>query len=206
MMKYWLFYTGTSMEYKSKGWTPDSKLGISVADSPDGPWEKLPNNPIFKNSENAKDFDSKLIDDACLIVRGGKYWLYYKGRQQGKRPTHTQMGLAIADKPGGPYIRHESNPVIEGNHEVVVWPQGDGVAALIGKVGPEEIQRTVQYSKDGINFTKTHDSPEVPFAGGTYRPEAFTDSNQGEAVKWGVEIGKGRGLPFIQRFDLEWSK
>lgn len=201
--KYWLFYTGISKKPKVK---PDSKIGIAVADSPDGPWERLPNNPVLKNSENRADFDSHLIDDACLIVRDGKYWFYYKGRQIGKKPNQTQMGLAIADHPGGPYIRHPENPVIPGNHEVVVWPQGTGVAAMIGGVGPKEIQHTIQYAEDGIHFTKTHNMPKTPFAGGTYRPEAFTDSNLGEAPRWGVEIGRGGKLLCIQRFDLEWQE
>ncbi|MGJ8644422.1 MAG: family 43 glycosylhydrolase [Luteolibacter sp.] len=201
--KYWLFFTGISKNPKVK---PDSKIGIAVSDSPDGPWERLPENPILKNSEVKTDFDSHLIDDACLIVRDGKYWFYYKGRQLGKSPSQTQMGLAIAEMPQGPYVKHKGNPVIPGNHEVVIWPQGTGVAAMIGTVGPEEITKSIVYSEDGVHFSKTHNVVNVPHAGGTYRPEAFSDSNQGEAPLWGVEIGKGAKLPFIRRFDIEWSE
>ncbi len=199
--KYWLFYTGISKHPKVK---PDSKIGIAVSDSPDGPWERLSNNPVLKNSERKSDFDSHLVDDSCLIVRDGKYWFYYKGRQLGKSPSQTQMGLAISENPGGPYIRHKGSPVIPGNHEVVVWPQGTGVAAMIGKVGPKDIVRTIQYAEDGVNFTKTHDLSEEAFAGGTFRPEAFTNSNKGEAPTWGVEIGPAGKLLCIQRFDIEW--
>ena len=85
------------------------------------------------------------------------------------------MGLAIADKPQGPYVRVEENPVIPGNHEVLVWPQGKGVAAMIGTTGPKEITRSIMYSEDGLHFSKTHDVIEcspcggrVP-AGGLYR-------------------------------------
>lgn len=201
--QYWLFYTGISKNPKVK---PDSKIGIAVSDSPSGPWKKLDTNPVLKNGNNKSDFDSHLVDDACLIVRDGKYWLYYKGRQLGKKVNQTQMGLAIADHPGGPYLRHPENPVIPGNHEVVVWPQGKGVAAMIGKVGPKDIVKTIQYAEDGVNFTKTHDMASTPFAGGTYRPEAFSDTNQGEAPAWGVHIGKGGKLYCIQRFDIEWSE
>ena len=201
--KYWLFYTGISKNMKVK---PDSKIGIAVSDSPAGPWERLPNNPVLKNGPNKADFDSHLVDDSCLIVRDGKYWFYYKGRQLGKSPSQTQMGLAIADKPGGPYVRHEANPVIPGNHEVVVWPQGTGVAAMIGKVGPKDIVHTIQYAEDGVNFKTTHKTEGEVFAGGTYRPEAFTGSTEGEIPPWGVEIGKGKKLLHIQRFDLENSE
>ena len=64
---------------------------------------------------------------------------YYKGRQQGKSPAQTQLGLAVADKPEGPYIKHPKSPVIPGNHEVLVWPEGKGVAALIGNSGAEGV-------------------------------------------------------------------
>ena len=188
---------------------PDSKIGIAVSDSPDGPWERLATNPALKNSDNRTDFDSHLVDDACLIVREGKYWLYYKGRQLGKSPGQTQMGLAIADKPEGPYVRHEANPVIPGNHEVLVWPQGKGVAAMIGTTGPKAITNSILYAEDGIHFSKTHNVTSGPWAGGAYRPEAFTQSGKGEIPWWGGEIGRAKvkkTLPFIQRFDVNVRK
>ncbi len=205
--KYWLFYTGTSRSYYKKPFNPDSKIGIAVSDSPDGPWERLETNPALTNSDDPEQFDSHLIDDACLIVRNGKYWFYYKGRQLGKSPGQTQMGLAIADKPEGPYVRHPGNPVIPGNHEVLVWAQGKGVAAMIGTTGPKDIVNSVLYAEDGVHFTKTHKVKNGPWAGGAYRPGAFTDSGKGKIPEWGVEIarpkGKGKGrLPCIGRFDV----
>ncbi len=208
--RYWLFYTGTSRKYE-QGFIPDSKIGIAVSDSPAGPWERLATNPALKNSDSRDDFDSHLVDDACLIVREGKYWVYYKGRQLGKSPRQTQMGLAIADHPQGPYVKHQSNPVIPGNHEVLVWPQGNGVAAMIGTTGPKEIMNSILYAEDGIQFSKTHNVTNGPWAGGAYRPEAFTQSGKGELPEWGVEIGsakqnKNRRLPFIQRFDVSGDR
>ncbi|WP_146462206.1 family 43 glycosylhydrolase [Rubripirellula tenax] len=200
--RYWLFYTGTSKTF-GKGFHPDSKIGIAVSDSADGPWERLATNPALRNSDNPDDFDSHLIDDACLLVRDEKYWFYYKGRQLGKSPAQTQMGVAIADKPEGPYVKYENNPVIPGNHEVMVWPQGSGVAAMIGTTGPKQITRSILYSEDGFRFSKTHKIISVPTAAGAYRPEAFNQSGDGKQIQWGVHIGKRGGfLPFIQRFDL----
>lgn len=202
--RYWLFFTGVSRYPKGVKGGPDSKIGIAVSDSPDGPWEKLSTNPALSNSADPEQFDSHLVDDACLIVRGGKYYFYYKGRQLGKSPAKTQMGLAISDKPEGPYVRYEGGAVIPGNHEVMIWSEGEGVGALIGTTGPPEIKRSLMYSEDGFKFEKTHDVLKSPFAPGGYRPEAFTDSNKGERLQWGVHIGKQRGmLPFIERYDLE---
>ncbi|MFC7338759.1 family 43 glycosylhydrolase [Haloferula chungangensis] len=205
--RYWLFYTGTTKSY-GKGFTPDSKIGIAVSDSPDGPWKRLPNNPALKNSDDPQDFDSMLVDDACLMTRDGKYWFYYKGRQQGKSPAETQMGLAIAAKPEGPYRKHEANPVIPGNHAVLAWPQGKGVAAMIGVSGPAEIINSVMYAEDGIHFSKTHHALDGPRAAGSYRPEAFTESGTGKPIQWGVEIGKhtGKELPYLHRVEIEWSE
>ena len=98
--RYWLFYTGTSRKF-GKGFNPDSKIGIAVSDSPDGPWERLATNPALKNSDNPEDFDSHLVDDACLIVREGKYWFYYKGRQLGKSPGANQAGLGHRGRTAG---------------------------------------------------------------------------------------------------------
>lgn len=113
------------------------------------------------------------------------------------------MGVAIADQPQGPYVKYENNPVIPGNHEVLVWPQGTGVAALIGTTGPKEITRSILYAEDGLHFTKTHDVIDVPHAAGAFRSEAFTDSGLGKQIQWGVHIGTRKGsLPFIERFDL----
>ncbi|MDF7825962.1 family 43 glycosylhydrolase [Pontiellaceae bacterium B12227] len=203
--RYWLFYTAISKHMKVR---PDSKIGIAVSDSPDGPWEKLATNPVLKNSDNSADFDSHLVDDSCLMVRDGKYWLYYKGRPLGKSAHYTQMGLAIAEKPEGPYIKHPENPVIPGNHAVLAWPQGKGVAAMIGVTGPADLINTVQYAEDGVHFIKTHDAVDGPRAGGAYRPEAFTNSGAGKPIQWGVEIGKHKGkeLPYIHRVDIEWSE
>ncbi len=202
--KYYLFYTGTSNPYNKKPFNPDSKIGLAIADSPNGPWKRIKDNPVITNSSNKDDFDSHLIDDACLIVREGKYWLYYKGRQLGKTPAFTKMGVAIADKPEGPYIKYKGNPVIRGNHEVVIFPQGKGVGALIGTTGPKDLIKSILFSEDGINFNKRHsNTTSSPHAAGLYRPEAFTESGKGNLFQWGVHIGKKRGyLPFIQRFDI----
>ncbi|WP_146561622.1 family 43 glycosylhydrolase [Posidoniimonas corsicana] len=200
--RYWLFYTGTSRVF-AKPFSPDSKIGAAVSDSPDGPWERIGSAPLVRNSDSPEAFDSHLVDDACLIVRNNKYWLYYKGRQLGKSPGQTKMGLAIADRPQGPYVKHLENPVIAGNHEVFVWPQGKGVAAMIGTTGPNEITESILYAADGVHFSKTHNVAEGPWAAGGYRPQAFSDSGAGAIPLWGIEIARRKNqLPFLQRFDL----
>jgi len=201
--KYYLFYTGTSRPYSKKPFNPDSKIGLAISSSPNGPWKRIKDNPVITNSSNKDDFDSHLIDDACLVIREGKYWLYYKGRQLGKSPAQTKMGVAIADKPEGPYIKYEGNPVIKGNHEVAIFPHGKGVGAMIGTTGPKDLVKTIQYAEDGIHFKKISSITSSPVAAGLYRPEAFTESGKGNMFEWGVRLNSRKGyLPFIQRFNV----
>lgn len=204
--RYWLFYTAVPKPFLNSG--PNitkTAIGIAVADSPDGPWKKLAGNPILKASDDPKAFDSMRVDDACLLVRGGKYWLYYKGRQWNNTPANTKMGVAIANKPQGPYLKHAGNPVIGGGHEVLVWPFGTGAVAMVN-IGPQGIARTLQYAPDGLKFTKLQDLKTVPSAAGAYRPEAFTDNGKGGMPNWGIYIGSKKGcLPFLARFDCEWN-
>ena len=206
--KYYLFYTAQSTVQKtSEGFTGAIRgIGIAVSDSPDGPWKKLPTNPALVPGEDIIDFDSHVVDDSCLIVRDGKYWLYYKGRQWGTPPTETQMGVAIAESPEGPYVKHQSNPLAEGGHEVLVWPQGDGVGALVGmKLKREQdFPFRLMFAKDGIHFEQVGEieNQNSPWAPGAYRPEAFTGSGKGEMIQWGLHIGGQRPELFLERFDL----
>lgn len=207
--KYYLFYTGVNNPYRD----PDlekskTRLGIATSDSPDGPWTKLSSNPILVPSTDTTQFDSHRIDDASVLVRNGTYWLYYKGRQWGKGATETKMGVAIADKPEGPYIKYKNNPVVKGGHEVLVWPLGKGVATMIGTVGPKEITRSIMYAEDGFHFKKTYDftNTNVPHAPGAYRPEAFTDSGNGKMIEWGLHRVTKNGAAFLERFDLKFDK
>jgi len=206
--KYYLFYTGVPKPFNNEGnKVTKTAIGIAVAEWPDGPWEKLMSNPVLEPvNERWRKFDSMRVDDACLLVRDNKYWLYYKGRRWGDTPAHTEMGLAVAEKPEGPYKRYVANPVIKGGHEVLVWPVGHGVAALVN-IGPKGVGKTVQYASDGLDFSNMMDLDEVPNGPGAYRPEAFTDSGDGRMIEWGLHIGSREGsLPFLERYDCQWER
>jgi predicted GH43/DUF377 family glycosyl hydrolase len=203
--KYYLFYTGVPKPFNNQGnKVTKTAIGVAVADSPHGFWEKLEDNPVLElGDQRRKKFDSMRVDGACLLVRDGKYWLYYKGRRWNDTPAHTEMGLAVARQPEGPYERC-AHPVVKGGHEVLVWPVGHGVAAMMN-IGPEGIGKTLQYAPDGLEFSRMMDLEQVPRAPGAYRPEAFTDSGDGRMIEWGLHIGCQEGtLPFLERFDCQW--
>ena len=203
--KYYLYYTGTSVEKEFVPRGPDATLkhiGVALADNPDGPWKKFGQNPVLSPGQGDV-WDNVLVDDAHIIVRNGKYWFYYKGDHRSGGPRNTKWGLAIGDQPTGPFVRHAGNPLI-GGHTVCVWPHRDGVAALVDKAGPERF--TVQWSPDGIHFERAARLGQVHTGCGPYDPDAFTDTENGGGISWGVaqhrdpSIGKN---VHIIRFDVD---
>jgi hypothetical protein len=147
------------------------------------------------------------------LVRDGKYWLYYKGEPMGyKGPSDTtgvMWGVAIADRPEGPYVRHPLSPVTNSGHEVCIWPCREGVAALCAWDGPEK--NTIQYAPDGLNFTVKANVEIPPHAAGAYRPDAYTNTKDGTGITWGLCHIPDFMTPlpyysFIIRFDCDLSR
>lgn len=196
--KYYLAYDGAD-----RPWSDHSPAmeGLAVSDSPDGAWQKLPANPINVPTDTPGLFDSFRVCDVCLLIREGKYWWYYKGRGAGKHPSETKQGVAIAERPEGPYRKYKGNPVVHGGHEVLAWPHRSGVAMLIGTVGPEGVRKTIQYASDGLNFHPVARIVNPPIAPGGYRPDAFTDVEDAEPMSWGLSMGTTIDDPYLVRFD-----
>ena len=155
--KFYLFYTGvkptpgrTDGVFENNSTNDITAIGLAVADSPDGPFKRIGDGgPVLEISDKDERFDSYRIDDASLLYRDGKYWLYYKGRSivhGEKGPRYTRMGVAFADKPEGTYMKY-GDPILAGSHEVLIWPHRRGVAALAS------FSSTLEYAPDGIDFT-----------------------------------------------------
>ena len=204
--RYWLFYTAVPKPFTNDGnKVTKSAIGTAVSDSPDGPWTKLDTNPILRTSDDPAQFDSMRVDDTVLLVREGRYWLYYKGRQWDRSWNETKLGVAIADQPQGPYVKHEKNPVVPAGHEVMVWPVGDSVMAMIN-IGAKPYAKSLQVATDGVTFKKSRDLGRVPHAAGFYLPEADTDSGKGQPPEWGIEIIEApKCLPNLGRFNCKWQ-
>ncbi|MFW6163618.1 MAG: family 43 glycosylhydrolase [Planctomycetota bacterium] len=198
--KYYLYYTGTTATkpFKSRG--DDATLrhiGVAVAETPDGPWRRFEDNPIL--SPTASAWDSLIVDDTHLIVRGGKCWLYYKGGHHTIAPRDTQWGLALGDGPTGPFAKSEHNPLV-GGHTVCLWPHRKGLAALVDNAGPERF--TVQWSPDGLRWQRAAKLKRVHTGCGPYAPDAFDDVTYGRGIRWGVAQERRGGRVYIVRFDV----
>lgn len=198
--KYYLFYTGTRDEKPFKLRGTKRNIGIAVAESPDGPWLKLDSNPVF--SPGAKDeWDSLTVDDVHIIVRDGKFWLYYKGCTPETTAFDTKWGLAISDCVTGPYVKHPGNPVLGSGHCTCLWPHRDGIAALVDNAGPEKF--TIQYSRDGIHFERTASIDHVDIGCAPYDPDAFTNTKNARGISWGLAARRKNDIMYIIRFQIE---
>ncbi len=181
--KYYLFYqTFTGKFSDDKG--DLCNVSMAWADSPDGPWTKTTEPVLPLGGEN--DWDGGAIHDPYPLVFRGKIWLFYKGQPVHGRMDHLvrAQGVAIADRPDGPYRKHELNPLLNSGHETCLFPYKEGIAALLSIDGPEK--NTVQYAPDGVNFEMMASVSCPPIAPGPYCPDAFADNGDGQGITWGL--------------------
>ena len=108
--KYVLLYIANPVGMtKGKGaHVPSQRIGMALADSPNGPWKKMGDNGlILRPSDDPRHWTYRagngVNNPAFLKAPDGRYFLYFKS-------ARAMMGLAIAEKLGGPYI-HQRDPV-----------------------------------------------------------------------------------------------
>lgn len=206
--KYYLYYQAFNEPSGLKGdWCP---ITVSYADSPNGPWTNLgkPVIPFGKKGE----WDQDQSQDPHLIVHNGKIYLYYKAAFN-KWPDNREHyavahGLAIAEDPLGPFVKHPLNPVLNSGHETTYFPFKEGIAALAIKDGNE--RESMQYAPDGVNFKVAANVTLTPTAAGAYTPDAFTDTKYGRGVTWGMchftNAGTSqKSYSIMARFDCDLS-
>jgi len=213
--KYWLYYTGvcptpgrSDGKFENNSESDFTAIGVAANDSPDGPFERLSDQPVLTVGQKREAFDSYRVDDACLLIRDGKVWLYYKGRSlaHGRGgPRFTRMGVAVADGPAGPFAKlNNGKPVQDSGHEVQIWKHGTGVMSLVSPHGPNG--RTLQYAPDGVNFQVIQRGlKNQPNAPGLYRLELFDPNAETRPPEWGIDMVYGKE-PYLRRYDCTWTK
>lgn len=178
--KYYLYYQGFMEASGTRG--DDCPVAVSYADSPDGPWTA--HNEIVIPNGAEGEWDQYSIHDPYPLVRNGKIYLYYKSDFDGNPRLIRMQGLAIADNPLGPFKKHPLNPVINSGHETSLFPFMEGVAALVIRDGNEHY--TIQYAADGVNFEIASITSLMPNAAGPFIPDAFTNTDYGKGITWGI--------------------
>ena len=107
---YYLFYHGLQASERARY---IYRIGVATASHPLGPWRKYEGNPVIDlGPEGAWDGPGSFVACAMIIKeREGEFYLLYNGGMQ----NHTSdVGLAYADNPLGPWRKYEGNPVAEG--------------------------------------------------------------------------------------------
>ena len=206
--KYYLYYTGVKPtpgnekgEFENNSTTDITAIGVAVSTSPNGPFERISSEPILKVSVEPEKFDSYRVDDAALLYRNGLYWLYYKGRSRVNGeggPVHTQMGVAFSKNPEGPFTKLD-NPILSGSHEVMVWQEGTGIAALAS------LSSTFEYAPNGVDFMSNKLAVKVenrPIAMGVFRQDLTDSTLKGEGLKWGISMVMNGDECYLTRFEL----
>lgn len=113
--RYYLFYMGNS-----NGKTNTKRIGLAVSDSLFGPWTRS-DKPLLEAGEVGAWDDHCTSNPAFLKHPNGQCWLYYKAwnTEEYEHPLdpairgNRKYGLAIAEKPEGPYVKYAGNPILD---------------------------------------------------------------------------------------------
>ncbi len=105
--RYYIYYTGQHGDGKSYPMHRNhQRIGVAVADSPEGPWTRF-DNPVVDITDDRASFDSLCVTNpaACLRPDGGVLLIYkavqfIEGKEMG---GNVRYGVAIAEKPEGPF-------------------------------------------------------------------------------------------------------
>lgn len=199
--KYYLYFqTFTGTFQSAKGDHCD--VSMAWSDSPNGPWTRCEHSIL--NLGGKMDWDGGAIHDPYPLVYQGKIWLFYKGQPMSKQKDWLvrAQGVAIAETPQGPFIKPDINPVLNSGHETFLFPYKEGIAAMLCVDGPEK--NTIQYAPDGLNFNIMASVTCPPVAGGPFCADAFSDSNDGQGITWGLShISESTINPFDARRVVE---
>ena len=213
---FYLYYQAVDYPYRTR---TRNTIGMSWSQSPHGPWRRA-EIPVLEPGEpgewlGADDsgevrrygaWDSHKVHDPFVLVRDGKYWLYYKGQPMGWTTKYSRgigWGVAVAASPRGPFIKSPLNPVSNSGHETCLFPYGEGLLAICGHDGPEK--DTIQFAPDGLNFDVVAHVNLPPLAAGPFAPDSYCDAQNGAGILWGLshiateEMKSGNS--FIVRFD-----
>lgn len=206
--KYYLGYTAMPDPFIRK--ISQAQIGIAVADSPNGPWQKVSDKPSITVSESTQQIDSFLVDDTVFVVNNDQVYLYYKGFPKWKdeagknirnKVHSTFMTFAVADTPAGPYKKH-NKPLLRA-HEIIAWK------AAKDKINSMSIgwgKFLLYESKNGIDFFAKHplkldDGNFGLRAAGFYRKD-LTGNHKPARPNWGICMANGG----LARFEIIWPK
>ncbi len=117
--KYVMLYIGNDTTRQDR-WLVDGRasenlqeVGMAIADSPYGPWERFDEPIIAASPEEANAWDSYCaVNPTMLQHPNGEYWLYYRSCDR-HHDARRKTGLAIAKSLTGPYEKYGDKALID---------------------------------------------------------------------------------------------
>ena len=106
--QYLLFYIGNQGDSKYETHRNNDRIGVAIADKPEGPWRRL-DAPVIDVSPDPAAMDSLCVANPAAAVKpDGSILLIFKAVQAipGKiMGGNVRYGAAVAEKPEGPYVK-----------------------------------------------------------------------------------------------------
>lgn len=176
--RYYLYYTGNTGDGKAMpdlNWTHrnSQRIGVAVADSPDGPWKRF-DEPLVDVSRDKNAPDSLMVSNPALTRRpDGTYLMVYKavGRQRklpfGGPVVHLS---ACATSPTGPFVKNAKPVFTDGKalfpaEDPCLFTYNGKVYAIIKDQGGFFVghkgRSLVLFEEDGKGGWKLSDNPMV---------------------------------------------
>ncbi len=153
--KYHLFYSRWPVEYGfAPAWALHSEIAYAVSDKPEGPYTHvniaLPSRGI-NPATGMKYWDADVTHNANAFYFDGKFYLYYTGQygdgqNYPMHRNHQRIGVAISDRPEGPWKRFDQ-PIVNISDDKAAFDSlcVTNPAACVGPDGVVLIYKAVQY-------------------------------------------------------------
>jgi len=137
--RYYLYYTGNTGDGTFWSHRNRQRIGVAVAESPDGPWRRS-NAPLIDISADPDAPDALAVNNPAVTARpGGGYLMVYKAvAAKGEPPFGGPVVhlVAMADRPAGPFTKRYQ-PVFtkEGSdfpaEDPYIWHQDGEYRAIV---------------------------------------------------------------------------
>jgi hypothetical protein len=108
------------------------------------------------------------------------------------------MGVAFSKYPEGPFTKFD-HPILSGSHEVMIWQEGTGIAALASLSG------TFEYAPNGVDFMSNKLAVKVenrPIAMGVFRQDLTDSTLKRQGLKWGISMVMNGNECYLTKYEL----
>lgn len=134
--RYYLYYMGNHGNGEFWDHRNHQRIGVAVADTPDGPWQRA-GQPLIDVTPGS--YDHLMTSNPAVCRRpDGTFLMVYKGVGEGKLPFGGTVshGVAIANGPTGPFTK-QPTPIFQKKgvkfpaEDPFIWVQGERLYALV---------------------------------------------------------------------------